>query len=990
VINICWYDYKRKEMYKENMSSRYIEMGFTEESSEEATVRFGDDLHAGCHWLMTRETIGQVPKRLKRSSSDRSPTYTGSVVRLSGLTWTITAFDPMHALIRLTRAPLNDKSRWEHISDARLEWIQVRHTGPTVTIPKASWWRSVGYVDVSLAWLDTERLTHATSDNILDMYIRHGRPLEPGTQWTLWRAITTLSREFVHEPTRPKPSGISSDDVHNFKVEWMTYFNALCDACRVEQDTFSDRLYNGSIETVLELFPLRVRTDLKIKLDHWQHPQPHLAKMNACWRKDCLPLVGFKCHRLDKETFTLTFSVEIHNMSFVQPVRYEPGVHLQLQRLFFLLFPKTYSGLRVSGPMDEQYLQNILRCSRKSWQRGSGPGPDFEGTLFPYQKQCLDWMVTRERSDSQQMPTSSWGWSRHELDDGFVFHTSPFGFLSLTPPNNTIRGGLLAQDVGMGKTVEMLALMATHKANGPTLVVVPTTMLTVWQSEAATHTPSFNVVLFHGARRTTDMDVLRTADIVLTTYRIVVNETRQHVASIGAVRWGRIILDESHELRHVHTETTKAICRLRAPLRWCVSATPLPKGMASAAAILSFLGVRPFDEAPGLGKYSAAQLLLRNHREYNPTLLHELFTKMTWWQLKSHVRLNLPPVQSRTVEVDCDHPELYDRLLAVVRFRLELDDALYQRPSRTRIIHYTRWLRQMATHPALNRVADFGMPSATDEVATEYNSVDSFIESLGTSNYEQSLRGIIKSWRDGNETCSICMDVLDRPTLTPCNHMFCFECIQMTYQHDVRHRCPLCRTPSDGLPLKELTEQEVPEELGPKVWRSHDLQGCPIEMEIPMYEQIQEARTKTGSKFNKLLELIDNGEDKCIVFTQFHNAWLKVCECLKKHNVEFVSIEGKMTPKKRSAAIQNFQQCESTKVFVMTTKTASVGITLTAGSHVIFLEPCENKHLRKQAIGRAWRIGQSKTVTVTTLKTSGTIDMIPSNGVLQHIIAAVE
>ena len=63
-------------------------------------------------------------------------------------------------------------------------------------------------------------------------------------------------------------------------------------------------------------------------------------------------------------------------------------------------------------------------------------------------------------------------------------------------------------------------------------------------------------------------------------------------------------------------------------------------------------------------------------------------------------------------------------------------------------------------------------------------------------------------------------------------------------------------------------------------------------------------------------------------------------------------------------------------VFVMTTKTASVGITLTAGSHVVFLEPCNDAHVRKQAIGRVWRIGQKNPITVTTLKTLGTVDCV--------------
>ena len=67
----------------------------------------------------------------------------------------------------------------------------------------------------------------------------------------------------------------------------------------------------------------------------------------------------------------------------------------------------------------------------------------------------------------------------------------------------------------------------------------------------------------------------------------------------------------------------------------------------------------------------------------------------------------------------------------------------------------------------------------------------------------------------------------------------------------------------------------------------------------------------------------------------------------------------------------------------MTTKTASVGITLTAGSQIVFLEPLENVHVRKQAVGRAWRIGQKKPVTVTTLYAQNTIDC--ATDLLTHV-----
>lgn len=966
---------------------RYIEMGYSQEDAEDAVARHGDDLHAGCHWLMMRETMGRVPKRLKVEKQETPQTYIGSTVRYLTRTWRVTDFDTKHALVQLSQSewPQSGQQRWEHISDERMEWVQLCHNEPVVAVPKAAWRRSIGQLKVSLDWLVEEGRRKLTPSNALNIYIKYGCPSMGGSnrleEWQKWRAITALSRQFVHKPTQPKPKEVNSNAIHHFRVEWMTYFHALCDVYSIPQDTFTDSLYNKTTEETLGLFPEHVHADLRQKIERWQLPKPYLTEQNKQWRRDCLALVEFI--PFEYTTQYILFDVQIHDMTFVRPSDYEAGIHRQLQRLFFALFPNTKPCQEIMpGPMDSVFLNDILQASRKTHIACMEPDPIFVGELFPYQKSCLKWMIHRETVPS----TSGWGWTRHQMKDGFVFHTSVFGHFSLTSPNRTIRGGLLAQDVGMGKTIEMLALIATQKANGPTLIIVPTTMLSVWQTEAAEKTPSLKVVKFHGARRTKNMDDLRAADIVLTTYRIVVSETQQHIPTIGSVRWGRIILDESHELKHVHTTTTRAICRLFAPLRWCVSATPFPKAMTHVMSMLSFLGVEPFNEIPTLSStLSPAQLLLRNMGEYNPALFWNLISGMTWWQRKRHVRLQLPAVQTKIVTVKNSYPEIYDRLLNVIQIRMAIDNATPGINCRTRTLHYVRWLRQLATHPSLNKIADFGEPSTSTEAPSTANTIESFVETLGTTNYDQSLRDVIDSWRKGNEKCTICMDAMDRPTLTPCHHLYCYECIQTAYQHDYEQKCPLCRKPSDGQSLIELMDHDIPEETGPTIWKSHDLQGVPIEMPIEMYNTIQSARTTTGHKFQALLDIITKGKEKCIVFTQFHNAWQKICTLLKENNIGFVSIEGRMSPNQRERAIQSFQTSDETRVFVMTTKTASVGITLTAGSHVIFLEPCENEHLRKQAIGRAWRIGQKNIVTVTTLKTAGTIDCVKPKDIRSHL-----
>ena len=228
------------------------------------------------------------------------------------------------------------------------------------------------------------------------------------------------------------------------------------------------------------------------------------------------------------------------------------------------------------------------------------------------------------------------------------------------------------------------------------------------------------------------------------------------------------------------------------------------------------------------------------------------------------------------------------------------------------------------------------------------------------------------------------MDAMDRPTLTPCNHMFCFECIQSSYQHDQRRKCPLCREPAGNSVLNEITIEEPSEcHQTNTTWCTHDINGQTVEMEKSIHEQIMNSSQEYGIKIEHTVNMIQTHDEKFIVFTQFHRTLAKLCTALTANGIAYASIEGRMSPLQREKAIQKFQTEKKVRVFVMTTKTASVGITLTAGSHVVFVEPLDNIHVRKQAIGRAWRIGQKKHVTVTTLYAQNTIDC--AKDLLTHV-----
>lgn len=63
-------------------------------------------------------------------------------------------------------------------------------------------------------------------------------------------------------------------------------------------------------------------------------------------------------------------------------------------------------------------------------------------------------------------------------------------------------------------------------------------------------------------------------------------------------------------------------------------------------------------------------------------------------------------------------------------------------------------------------------------------------------------------------------------------------------------------------------------------------------------------------------------------------------------------------------AVEAFQKDPDTTIFLLSMRSGAVGINLTAASHVFLLEPAMNPALEDQAIGRAWRMGNTHSVVV--------------------------
>jgi hypothetical protein len=120
--------------------------------------------------------------------------------------------------------------------------------------------------------------------------------------------------------------------------------------------------------------------------------------------------------------------------------------------------------------------------------------------------------------------------------------------------------------------------------------------------------------------------------------------------------------------------------------------------------------------------------------------------------------------------------------------------------------------------------------------------------------------------------------------------------------------------------------------------------------------------------------------DKVVVFAHHIHIIDGLMDGLKEFNP--VKVTGSVKNEDRQTAVDTFQTDKACRVFVGNIKAAGVGLTLTAASHVIFVEASWSPADIQQAADRCHRIGQKDNVTVDLLTISESIDSLVLHSVL--------
>jgi len=269
-------------------------------------------------------------------------------------------------------------------------------------------------------------------------------------------------------------------------------------------------------------------------------------------------------------------------------------------------------------------------------------------------------------------------------------------------------GACLADDMGLGKTVQAIAVMLERAANGPILVVAPTSVCPNWIAEIIRFAPTLNPQRFAtAADRAALVAGLGPHDVLVCSYGLLHQESEL----LASRDWSMLVLDEAQAIKNAQTKRARASVEITAGFRLALTGTPIENYLDELWSLMNFLN-------PGLlGGREAFQKrfaipIERDRDTQARQALRTLIRPFLLRRTKAAVLSELPPRTEQTITVEMSEAEriFYE---ALRQRALETIDALETAKGKRKIhilAEITR-LRRACCNPALIDPG-IGVPSA--------------------------------------------------------------------------------------------------------------------------------------------------------------------------------------------------------------------------------------------------------------------------------------
>ncbi|KAL7547677.1 hypothetical protein ACHAWF_010962 [Thalassiosira exigua] len=623
-------------------------------------------------------------------------------------------------------------------------------------------------------------------------------------------------------------------------------------------------------------------------------------------------------------------------------------------------------------------------------------------TLMDYQVQGIKWLLKKE-TDPAPAP-----YYRKVKEKGRVMYLCEITQSSQAEPPKPIRGSILCDDMGLGKSIQTIGLIllsppagveykvpaASDVAKSPvpanpspdsakrcTLIVCPVSVLSNWTDQVSQFVAPgvLSVQLYHGANRHAILPEVRAGhvDVLLVSYntlaadcdalarRTAPKKKKAKTESIFDIDFHRIVLDEAHTIRNSKTRNFDAVSRIKADRKLALTGTPFVNTANDIYSLLSFIGVDPLSDKSIFNR--AITQKIKDGDEIGLTRLRTTMGFLSLRRSKQNVNIKLVEKDVQLLQVgfaDDAHKQVYDALFGTVRTAMEaiLDDDSKALKNYSVIFEKLLRLRQACCSGLLlsQERRDIAV-RLWDEMAKTSDKKLKLSAEEGLALLEK-LKSAFSEEPGSLPECGVClmeMEEADGIILKQCGHVFCKLCINQVLTKMSSKCCPYCRA--------SFAEGDIV-----------DMKRASNAAKDKTEEPTDNLKFGTPPKIQALLGAIQGmqADEKGVIFSQFTCHLDIIGDAMREAGHSFVRIDGSVAAPKRIAAISSFNaDANDSPRFILCSLLASgTGINLTRANWCFMMDVWWNEAVESQAMDRIHRISQTRKVNVLRFVMKGSIE----------------
>jgi len=556
--------------------------------------------------------------------------------------------------------------------------------------------------------------------------------------------------------------------------------------------------------------------------------------------------------------------------------------------------------------------------------------PLLKTKLYDYQKDSIQRMINLELNPIKIKLSND---KIIKLSNGIIYNYTANKFIKEDDINDyLIKGGVLTDDVGVGKTIQILCLCLT-RPEIKTLILVPDHLYTQWLKEINKH---FNVI---------NLD-----NINIMSFTSWFSEPKTN--------FDRLVIDESHELTiDSCLKKWNALINFKAQYKWLVTATPFINNTSIFNIIQFITSTQFYDEKIGhnIDIYPVLEKvfirkLKKNLSELDLPEINIIDNFIKFTNIEKNILdaelaaskefLNIKHLRQLCVDAQLNLEVFNNRQLTLNELKnlymKKYEDNYNVENNRLEELNRNKELvlKEINNNNKLELL--FNLEHINTNILAQEKLVKSSKDVY--ERYKNNISIIEKSVNQDNQDnqeCSICLnnfeDIIAYYSI--CGHFYCKTCSDIILDNKKYIKCPTCRIVNNIEDIKLISNTEV---------------------------------TTISSKFAEIIKTVNKIDDKVIVFTQFNKVIDKLKYIFEKYYIKAITYKD----------YNNYSDIY--KVLILSSIDNASGLDLSNINNIIIVEPFEDyiygKEIEKQIIGRVHRINQVNKISVYRMIVKDTIE----------------